>query len=47
MSNARTVSVPKDVVKQLEEIQKELEQKFGIHFSFPQVITYLIKNRSK
>lgn len=44
---AHTISVPTDVMKLVQEVQKELEQKFGMKFSYPQVISYLVKHRSK
>jgi len=44
---SHTISVPTDVMKLVQEVQKELEEKFGVKFSYPQVISYLVKHRSK
>jgi hypothetical protein len=38
--------MPLDVMALLDEVKKELEQKFGVNFSYPQVVTYLVKHRS-
>jgi len=42
----KTISMPLDVMALLDEVKKELEQKFGVNFSYPQVVTYLVKHRS-
>ena len=42
----KTVSVPLDIIALLDEVKKELEQKLGMQFSYPQVIAYLVKHRS-
>ena len=46
MRSYKTISVPLDVITLLDEVKKELEKKFGVSFSYPQVITYLVKHRS-
>lgn len=44
---AKTISVPTETMKILDEYKQEIEKKLGVPLSYPQVITYLIKNRSK
>lgn len=44
---ARSVSVPIDVMEQLDQVKAELEKQLGLKLSYPQLITYLIKHRSK
>ena len=46
MRSYKTISVPLDVIALLDEVKKELEKKFGVSFSYPQVVTYLVKHRS-
>jgi hypothetical protein len=46
MRSYKTLSIPLDVIALLDEVKKELEKKFGVNFSYPQVVTYLVKHRS-
>lgn len=46
MRSYKTISVPLDVIALLDEVKKELEKKFGVSFSYPQVVSYLVKHRS-
>ena len=39
MRSYKTISVPLDVIALLDEVKKELEKKFGVAFSYPQVVT--------
>jgi hypothetical protein len=41
------VSVSNEAMKLLQEMQKELQDKLGMKLSFGQVISYLVKHRSK
>ena len=41
------VSVSNEAMKLLQAVQKELEEKLGMKLSFGQVISYLVKHRSK
>jgi hypothetical protein len=46
MRSYKTLSMPLDIIAQLDEVKRELEKKFGVKFSYPQVVTYLVKHRS-
>jgi hypothetical protein len=41
------VSVNHEAMKLLQAVQKELEEKLGMKLSYGQVISYLVKHRSK
>ncbi len=41
------VSVNHEAMKLIQEVQKELEEKLGMKLSYGQVISYLVKHRSK
>lgn len=41
------VSVNHEAMKLLQLVQKELEEKLGMKLSYGQVISYLVKHRSK